>query len=95
VIIDTKTGLGYNYGGYHRPKDNREKVRRRQIMTHGSLSGLGQKIGVDPAALEETIDQVSRSCEFGEDRDDHRPKDKLISIGAGPCYARQALSLSG
>ena len=79
--------VGYNRGRYHWSKDNQEEVRRGWIMTHETLSGLAKIIGVDPAALEETVVQYNRSCERGEDPDYHRPKDKLAPIGPGPYYA--------
>ena len=45
-----RTAVGYNRGRYPWSKDNREEIRRGWIAGDENLSGLAQKIGLDPAA---------------------------------------------
>ena len=78
--------LGYNRGKYSWSKDNGEEIRRGWIDAGGTLRELGDKIGVNGTALEDTVREYNLGCEKGEDPLG-RPKDKLNALGPGPYYA--------
>lgn len=81
------TAIGYNRGRYAWSKDNGEKIRRGWIIADDTIAGLGQKIELGVGILEKTVVQYNQDCELGQDREFHRPKDKLALIGRGPYYA--------
>ena len=78
--------LGYNRGRYSWSKDNGVEINRGWIDSGGTLRDLAGKIGVNAAALENTVREYNLGCEKGEDVLG-RSKDKLVALGPGPYYA--------
>ena len=78
--------LGYNRGKYFWSRDNGAEISRGWIDSGGTLRDLAGKIGVQAAALENTVLEYNLGCEKGEDLLG-RPKDKLVPLGPGPYYA--------
>ena len=78
--------LGYNRGKYSWSRDNGAEISRGWIDSGGTLRDLAEKIGVNTAALENTVREYNLGCEKGEDLLG-RPKEKLVSLGPGPYYA--------
>jgi succinate dehydrogenase/fumarate reductase flavoprotein subunit len=81
-----RAAFGYNRGRYPWSKDNGEEIRRGWIAGDDTLAGLAAKAGLDSVSLENSVQQYNRACEGGEDREFHRPKEKLASLGPGPYY---------
>lgn len=81
------TAIGYNRGRYDWSKDNGEEIRRGWIIADDTIACLGQKIELDGGILEKTVVQYNQDCQLGQDREFHRPKDKLAPLGEGPYYA--------
>ena len=81
------TATGYNRGQYTWSKDNREEIRRGWIIADDTIAGLVQKVELDGKVLEKTVVRYNQDCELGRDREFHRPKDKLATLGPGPYYA--------
>jgi succinate dehydrogenase/fumarate reductase flavoprotein subunit len=77
--------IGYNRGRYSWSRDNGEEISRGWISSGGTPGDLGEKIGVNAPALENTIREYNLGCEKGEDPLG-RPKDKLVPLGPGPYY---------
>ena len=78
--------IGYNRGKYSWSRDNGAEISRGWIDSGGTLPDLAGKIGVNAAALENTVREYNLGCERGEDALG-RPKDKLVALGPGPYYA--------
>ena len=78
--------IGYNRGKYSWSRDNGTEISRGWIDSSGTLGDLAGKIGVNAAALEDTVREYNLGCERGEDILG-RPKDKLVFLGPGPYYA--------
>jgi fumarate reductase flavoprotein subunit len=55
-----------------------------------TVEELAQKIGVDPAALRETIDTYNDACEAGMDWDCYKPAQWLAPMNEAPYYAVKA-----
>jgi succinate dehydrogenase/fumarate reductase flavoprotein subunit len=78
--------LGYNRGRYSWSRDNGAEISRGWIVPGGTPRELAEKIGVSPAALENTLREYNHGCKNGVDALG-RPKDKLVALGPGPYYA--------
>ncbi|HEY1798672.1 MAG TPA: FAD-dependent oxidoreductase [Stellaceae bacterium] len=71
---------------YEWSADNGAEIAKGWIKRADGVSGLAGEIGLDPAALEESIARWNRQCEAGTDADFGR-KLMLSPIAEGPFYA--------
>jgi succinate dehydrogenase/fumarate reductase flavoprotein subunit len=78
--------IGYNRGKYSWSRNNGAEINRGWISSGATLRYLAEKVGVNAAALENTVREYNLGCEKGEDLLG-RPRDKLVPLGPGPYYA--------
>lgn len=82
--------------------ERRRHIRSGYLITADTIEGLARKIGVDPGALQATLDRYNRHAAIGEDPDfgkgstaynrylgdpAHKPNPCLAPIAQGPFYA--------
>ena len=67
------------------------EIDKGWIVGAETVRKLATKTGLDPAALEETINSYNKYCEEGKDLDYFRPKETLISLKNPPYYAMELL----
>ena len=72
--------------GYVWSEDNQVELDKGWILKAETIEELAAKMGVDAAALAETVASYNAGCESGEDAFGRNP-DMLIPLGAGPYYA--------
>ncbi len=77
--------------------DNSKEIESGLIVKGGTIAELGQKAGIDPAALEITVKSYNGYCEAGHDPEFRRENrrleagQKLVPLASsGPYYALQA-----
>lgn len=74
--------------GYIWSEDNKAELENGWILQADTLEELAGKMGVDPAALVETVASYNAGCEAGEDAFGRNPE-MLVALGEGPYYAVQ------
>lgn len=57
------------------------------IYKADTIADLAQQMGVDPAALEETVASYNKYCQAGEDPEFGKPAELLEELAEGPYYA--------
>jgi len=67
--------------------DNSAEIERGWIKMGDTLAELSTKVGLDPAALEETVKTFNQYCANGEDPEFARFPRTLLPLGSGPYYA--------
>ena len=74
------------------------KVRNELLVSGSTLLELGQKLGIDGAALSSTVGQFNGYANSGVDQDFHRGEDSYdllygdVRLGPNPCLAQLAES---
>ncbi|WP_218063372.1 FAD-dependent oxidoreductase [Arthrobacter sp. SDTb3-6] len=103
VIGDAKTMHKYGIG-YAKPwpMPRGYFYKTGYLVKAGSLEGLAAKLGIDAAALQQTVAEFNPHAEAGRDPDfgrgstlynhfrgdmEHRPNPNLAPVGKGPYYA--------
>jgi succinate dehydrogenase/fumarate reductase flavoprotein subunit len=71
---------------YQWSEDNSVELERGWIKRADTIAALAKSIGLDPAALEDTVKRWNGICETGKDTEFGRRK-MLFPIGNGPFYA--------
>lgn len=69
-------------------------IERGFVCKADTIEALAEQIGVDPAALSETVTTYNGYCEAGEDAEFGKPASDLVKIGEGPYYAIKMASYS-
>ena len=69
-------------------------IDRGFVFKADTIEALAEQIGVDPAALSETVTTYNGYCEAGEDAEFGKPASDLVKIGEGPYYAIKMASYS-
>ena len=69
-------------------------IDRGYVFKADTIEELAGQIGVDPAALSETVTTYNGYCEAGEDAEFGKPASDLVKIGEGPYYAIKMASYS-
>ena len=69
-------------------------IDRGYVFKADTIEALAEQIGVDPAALAETVTTYNGYCEAGEDAEFGKPASDLVAIGEGPYYAIKMASYS-
>lgn len=69
-------------------------IERGFVFKDDTIEALAEQIGVDPAALSETVTTYNGYCEAGEDAEFGKPASDLVKIGEGPYYAIKMASYS-
>lgn len=69
-------------------------IDRGYVFKADTIEALAEQIGVDPAALSETVSTYNGYCEAGEDAEFGKPASDLVKIGEGPYYAIKMASYS-
>lgn len=69
-------------------------IDRGYVFKADTIEALAEQIGVDPAALAETVATYNGYCEAGEDAEFGKGPDDLVPIGEGPYYAIKMASYS-
>lgn len=69
-------------------------IDRGYVFKADTIEALAEQIGVDPAALSETVTTYNGYCEAGEDAEFGKPASDLVKIGEGPYYAIKMASYS-
>ena len=69
-------------------------IDRGYVFKADTIEELAGQIGVDPAALAETVTTYNGYCESGEDAEFGKPASDLVMIGEGPYYAIKMASYS-
>jgi succinate dehydrogenase/fumarate reductase flavoprotein subunit len=96
--VPANMGAGWNqvHKIYEWSPDNSEEVAKGWIVKADTLTELATKLGVDPAALQETVTKYNEYCALGQDAEFARPEDKLIAIDTPPYYGAEfALTVMG
>jgi succinate dehydrogenase/fumarate reductase flavoprotein subunit len=60
------------------------------VFRADSIPELAQKLGIDPAALQETVDTYNEACKTGMDWDCFKPSQWLSPLATAPFYAVKA-----
>ena len=71
---------------YEWSADNRVEIDKGWIRTADTIGGLARLIGVEPAALEQTISDWNRYCAEGHDQGQGRDPATLTPIDSPPFY---------
>ena len=66
---------------------NQEEVEKGWIVKGDTVEELAEKIGVDPANLQATLDKYNGFVANGEDMQFGRDPEKLVAVKDGPFYA--------
>jgi fumarate reductase flavoprotein subunit len=74
--------------------DVREYYEMGLYESAATIEELAAKIGVDAAALAETVAAYNGYCETGVDAEFGKPAELLTKIGEGPYYAIEMASFS-
>lgn len=69
-------------------------IDRGYVFKADTIEALAGQIGVDPAALSETVAAYNGYCEAGEDAEFGKDASDLVAIGEGPYYAIKMASYS-
>lgn len=69
-------------------------IDRGYVFKADTIEELAGQIGIDPAALSETVTTYNGYCEAGEDAEFGKPASDLVKIGEGPYYAIKMASYS-
>ena len=69
-------------------------IDRGFVFKADTIEALAGQIGVDPAALSETVATYNGYCEAGEDAEFGKGPSDLVPIGEGPYYAIKMASYS-
>lgn len=69
-------------------------IEKGYVFKADTIEALAEQIGVDPAALSETVATYNGYCEAGEDAEFGKGPDDLVAIGEGPYYAIKMASYS-
>ena len=69
-------------------------IEKGYVFKADAIEALAEQIGVDPAALSETVTTYNGFCEAGEDAEFHKDPSDLVPIGEGPYYAIKMASYS-
>ena len=80
------SGWGRIVERYDWSADNSAELQRGWIKRADTIQSLGQAIGLDARALEESVRRWNRSCDAGKDPDFGRTK-MLIPLAVPPFYA--------
>ncbi len=67
--------------------DNTNEIRNGILKQANSVAELAHKIGVDPAALEASVERWNELCAKGEDTDFSRPSGTMMPIRTPPFLA--------
>jgi succinate dehydrogenase/fumarate reductase flavoprotein subunit len=68
-------------------RDNLKEVELGILKTADTISGLAAKLGLDPTALEETMERWNRMAATKKDDDFGRPSGTMMKIQRPPFYA--------
>jgi succinate dehydrogenase/fumarate reductase flavoprotein subunit len=71
---------------YEWSHDNAAEIQRGWIQTGDTPAGLARKLGLDPAALQATVERYNAACAAGTDPEHGRPAEDLVPLGDGPIY---------
>ena len=71
---------------YEWSADNRVEIDKGWIRTADTIGGLARLIGVEPAALEQTVSDWNRYCAEGHDQEQGRDPATLTPIDSPPFY---------
>ncbi|GAA0981411.1 hypothetical protein GCM10009555_049480 [Acrocarpospora macrocephala] len=85
TLVPTYSGPAGPVGEFTWSEDNTEELRRGWVLSADSPAELAERCGLDPAALETTIDRYNAHCAAGEDADFGRAPSTLTPI-RGPRY---------
>ena len=80
------SGWGRIVERYDWSADNSAELKRGWIKRGETIAELAQAIGLNPGALEQSIQRWNRDCESGKDSEFSRKK-MLAPFGTGPYYA--------
>ena len=69
-------------------------IEKGYVFKADTIEDLAGQIGIDPAALSETVTAYNGYCEAGEDAEFGKPASDLVAIGEGPYYAIKMASYS-
>jgi succinate dehydrogenase/fumarate reductase flavoprotein subunit len=81
------TSVGTIRDFYTWSRDNLAEIDKGWITAAATPGELASKIGIDRAALEQTVGRYNALCTDGADRDFGRPADTLLPVAQGPYYA--------
>lgn len=62
------------------------KCPSNNIYKADTIEELAEKVGLDPAALRETVDRYNELCRKGVDEDFNKPADKMMELKKAPYY---------
>ena len=68
---------------------NVDEIERGWIKKADTIEELAALIGLDPAALQATLDRYNGYVASGEDLQFGRPAEKLVAVSEGPFYAME------
>lgn len=82
-------GMGWfgAHVGYRWSADNSVEIEKGWIKKGATVGELATAVGIDPAALEQTVSQYNEYCANGEDLAFKRSSLALIALGDPPFYA--------
>jgi succinate dehydrogenase/fumarate reductase flavoprotein subunit len=71
---------------YEWSEDNLKEIEKGWVVSSDTLSGLAEKLGVNPAGLERSVALYNRYCDEGEDEQFNRDPATLIPLKTPPYY---------
>jgi len=83
------TGWLEVHGLYWWSEDNMEEIESGLIKKADTIKELAENSGIDPAALEDTVNKWNGYCATGEDLQFGRAKDAMLPIEVPPYYAME------
>ena len=84
-------GMGYipSHGVYTWSKDNLKEVDSGLIKKADTIEGLATKLGIDPAALSETVKKFNGYAAAGQDLEFGRSQGKMAPVTVPPYYGTE------
>ncbi|HEY7067721.1 MAG TPA: FAD-dependent oxidoreductase [Chloroflexota bacterium] len=70
--------------------DNLAEIEKGYVKRADTLAALAAQIGLDPEAVQESVDRWNEHCRRGEDRDYRRPPGTMLPIVTPPFYCIEA-----
>lgn len=88
-------GWNVRIEGYEWSLDNSVEIEKGWIQRADTIAELAERIGLDPATLEETVRRYNRACEAKVDEAFGRDPKTLTPIAEPPFYAFESAPLLG
>jgi succinate dehydrogenase/fumarate reductase flavoprotein subunit len=87
-LCDNKSSIGWMplFKLYHWSQDNQAELAKGWIKRGNTVSELAEKIRLDKAVLEDTVNQWNQGCQAGKDPEYGRSRG-VVPFKDGPCYA--------